>query len=84
MREDALAFKNIVDGAEKRYGGATKGYDLRGDAALNLNTYMKRMFASFQNKDFKFNPIIETEEVIPFFKKTIKDTDPQAFTRIKK
>ena len=83
MREDALAFKNIVDGAEKRYVGATKGYDLKGDAALNLNTYMKRMFASFQNKDFKFNPIIETEEVIPFFKKTIKDTDPQAFTRIK-
>jgi hypothetical protein len=83
MQKDALDFKNIVDLAEKRYVGATKGYNLKGDAALNLNTYMKRMFASFQNKDFKFNPIIETKEVIPFFKKTIKDTDPQAFTRIK-
>jgi hypothetical protein len=31
MREDALAFKNIVDGAEKRYVNATKGYDLKGD-----------------------------------------------------
>jgi hypothetical protein len=45
---------------------------------------MKRIFASFQNKDFKFNPIIETEEVIPFFKKTIKDTDPQVFYKNKK
>jgi hypothetical protein len=82
MRKDAISFKEIVDTADKRYMKAIEGYDLKGDTALSLNSYMKRMFASFQNKDFKFNPILETEEVIPFFKNTIKSTDPIAYKKI--
>lgn len=85
LRPNAKQFKEIVEGAEKRYskevGLAGLTDSLKGDAALDLSTYMKRMFASFQNKDFKFNPLLETNEVLPFFKKNIIN-DPVTYKRI--
>jgi hypothetical protein len=85
MRKDAKNFRKKVIDIEEKYSGATAGSDvkIKGEEALNLHTYMKRMFAAFQNKDFQWNTGITRDEVIPFFKKTITDTDPTVYKKIK-
>ena len=74
LREPVIKFKKVVDKADARYtrsilnqeGGITE------NIALDFGMYMKRRFASFQNKDFKFNPLLE-KEVVNFWKGRVKD-----------
>jgi len=74
LRKPVINFKKVVDKAQDRYSRAVLGgeKEIAENIALDFGMYMKRNFASFQNKDFKFNPLLE-KEVVNFWKGRIKD-----------
>ena len=75
-------FKKIVDAAENEYKFLTAGVELKNGAALDFGTYAQRRFAAFNNKDFKFNPLLETKAV-DWFRTAIKKKQPGFETSLK-
>jgi len=75
-------FKKIVDAAENEYKFLTAGVELKNGAAMDFGTYAQRRFAAFNNKDFKFNPLLETKAV-DWFRTAIKKKQPGFETSLK-
>jgi hypothetical protein len=59
IRRDVVRYKNILDKTQKKFNLFSGGADALKEAALDYNSYSKQVFASFKNKDFKFNPLLE-------------------------
>jgi hypothetical protein len=83
IRRDVVRYKNILDKTQKKFNLFSGGADALKEAALDYNSYSKQVFASFKNKDFKFNPLLEklakkefekitlaNKEIMDGFKKT--------------
>ena len=68
-------FKKIIDAAENEYKFLTADVNLPNGAALDFGLYSTRRFAAFNNKNFKFNPLLETKAV-DWFRTAIKKKQP--------
>ena len=75
-------FKKIIDAAENEYKFLTADVNLPNGAALDFGLYSTRRFAAFNNKNFKFNPLLETKAV-DWFRTAIKKKEPGFETSLK-
>jgi len=75
-------FKKIIDAAENEYRFLTADVNLPNGAALDFGLYSTRRFAAFNNKNFKFNPSLETKAV-DWFRTAIKNKEPGFETSLK-
>jgi hypothetical protein len=81
VRKDAKRLKKLVDSADTEYKIFTGGMKGLEDAALDYNTFSKQRFGSYNNKKFKFNPLLE-KQAYSEFEKIVKAT-PEIMGNIK-
>ena len=67
--------KQIVDKTNNQYKIFTGDMDLTKGAAMDFGLYTQRRFAAFNNKKFKFNPLLENDAV-DWFRTAIKNKEP--------
>ena len=67
--------KQIVDKTDNQYKIFTADMDLANGAAMDFGLYTQRRFAAFNNKKFKFNPLLEND-AFDWFRAAIKKKEP--------
>jgi len=67
--------KQIVDKTDNQYKIFTGDMDLANGAAMDFGLYTQRRFAAFNNKRFKFNPLLEND-AFDWFRAAIKNKEP--------
>ena len=67
--------KQIVDKTDNQYKIFTGDMDLANGAAMDFGLYTQRRFAAFNNKKFKFNPLLEND-AFDWFRAAIKKKEP--------
>jgi len=67
--------KQIVDKTDNQYKIFTGDMDLKNGAAMDFGLYSQRRFAAFNNKKFKFNPLLEND-AFDWFRAAIKKKEP--------
>jgi len=67
--------KQIVDKTDNQYKIFTGDMDLPNGAAMDFGLYTQRRFAAFNNKKFKFNPLLEND-AFDWFRAAIKNKEP--------
>jgi len=67
--------KQIVDKTDNQYKIFTGDMDLANGAAMDFGLYTQRRFAAFNNKKFKFNPLLEND-AFDWFRAAIKNKEP--------
>ena len=67
--------KQIVDKTNNQYKIFTGDMDLTKGAAMDFGLYTQRRFAAFNNKKFKFNPLLEND-AFDWFRAAIKKKEP--------
>ena len=75
-------FKKIIDAAENEYRFLTADINFPNGAALDFGLYSTRRFAAFNNKNFKFNPLLE-DKAVNWFRTAIKNKEPGFETSLK-
>ena len=75
-------FKKIIDAAENEYRFLTADVNLPNGAALDFGLYSTRRFSAFNNKNFKFNPLLE-DNAVNWFRTAIKNKEPGFETSLK-
>jgi hypothetical protein len=70
IRKDALRLRTKVQDFEKEFKDFKNEIDFQGQAATDLDTRMKRILPSFNNKKFSFDPTKE-EGAMQFFREQI-------------
>ena len=78
IRKDVKTFKDIIVKTNDKY--KIFGADLKQMAMLDYDSFSKQRFGAFNNKKFRFNPLLENK-AFDFFKKQIQK-DPEAMTAI--
>jgi len=68
VRQDVIRLKTRIDKAQKYYSKFIKDVDFDGAQALDYGKYIDQNLAGFNNKNFKFNPLVENE-AFDFLKK---------------
>ena len=61
VRKDVIRLKTRLDAANKYYNKFIKDIDFEGAQALDFGKYMDQNLAAFNNKNFKFNPLLENK-----------------------
>jgi hypothetical protein len=69
------SLKQIVDKTDNQYKIFTGDMDLPNGAAMDFGLYTQRRFAAFNNKKFKFNPLLEND-AFDWFRAAIKNKEP--------
>jgi len=59
IRRDVIRYKKLVDGSQQKFDIFAEGVDAAREAALDWSSYSKQRFASLNNKDFQFNPLLD-------------------------
>jgi hypothetical protein len=67
--------KQITDKTNNQYKIFTGDMDLANGAAMDFGLYTQRRFAAFNNKKFKFNPLLEND-AFDWFRAAIKNKEP--------
>jgi hypothetical protein len=78
LHKDVKAFKDIIVKTNNKY--KIFGADLKQMAMLDYDSYAKQRFGAFNNKKFRFNPLLENK-AFDFFKEQIKK-NPEMMTAI--
>ena len=78
LHKDVKAFKDIIVKTNDKY--KIFGADLKKMAMLDYDSYTKQRFGAFNNKKFRFNPLLENK-AFDFFKEQIKK-NPEMMTAI--
>ena len=78
IHKDVKAFKDIIVKTNDKY--KIFGADLKQMAMLDYDSFSKQRFGAFNNKKFRFNPLLENK-AFDFFKKQIKK-DPEQMATI--
>ena len=77
VRKNVMRFDKLIDAAATRFSTFTAGItkkDALKSLAMDYSTYSTRNFASFNNKKFEFNPLLE-KDALKEFKNIIKGGD---------
>jgi len=61
VKKDAIRLKKMVDNADTYYSKFIKDIDFKGAQALDYGKYVDQHLAAFNNKNYKFNPLLENE-----------------------
>jgi hypothetical protein len=78
LHKDVKAFKDIIVKTNNKY--KIFGADLKQMAMLDYDSFSKQRFGAFNNKKFRFNPLLENK-AFDFFKEQIKK-NPEMMTAI--
>jgi hypothetical protein len=75
IRRDVIRYKKLIDGSQQKFDIFAEGVDVAREAALDWNSYSKQRFASLNNKDFKFNPLLDEAAIKEFKKINLTDRE---------
>jgi hypothetical protein len=81
LREDTKLFTEAIMKTQDKYKLFMGGLDGTKAAVLDFDVFMKQNFAAFNNKRFKFNPLIE-KGVVKFFKDKIILNNPNTVKQL--